>query len=91
MFQKDTTYVWLVKGKRVFSCNSGENMTVFTFLRLILTLLTFTRYISFNLAIPLVRIYLTKIKGLVPIDLCARLFFMTKNKDKVTYHRRMIK
>lgn len=79
MFQKDSTYVCVVKGKRVFSRNSCENMTVFTFLELILTLLTFTGYISFNLAIPLVRIYSTKIKGLIPTDLCARLFIMTKN------------
>lgn len=69
----------VVKGKRVFSCNSGENMTAFTFLELILTLLTFTGYVSFNSAIPLVRIYSTKMKGLIPTDLCARLFIMTTN------------
>lgn len=69
----------VLKGKRIFSCNSGENKTVFTFLELLLTLLTFTGYISFNPAMPLVRIHSTKVKGLVPIDSCARLFIMTKN------------
>lgn len=69
----------VLKGKRIFSCNSGENKTVFTFLEFILTLLTFTGYISFNPAMPLVRIHSTRVKGLVPIDLCARLFIMTKN------------